>query len=244
MARKMATMGAVILAGLAALAALTGCGGSSQPQAQNLPAGVTSPLANPGNNSQGALSQQIDALKKMAMTVEIVENGKSEGKWTQGADGSWRYQGSDGTIFIYNAAQKKSWLVNGNSAYESPVAEASYAAFNPAMMLTAFAYLPQTGGSGDVREYSEPGQGKITIEFKGPNGLPSKVTNVDKQGKTTVTEFNYSDVGSVPESDFELPSGVSVSTVPGAGAGASVTPGGENVPAAPGGSAPSLPPQQ
>lgn len=175
------------------------------------------------------------------MTVEIVENGKSQGKWTQGSDGSWRYQGNDGTIFIYNATQKKSWLVNGNTAYESPVAEASYEAFNPAMMLTAFSYLPQTGGSGDVREFGEPGQGKITIEFKGPNGLPSKVTEVDKQGKTTVTEFNYSDVGSVPESDFELPSGVSASTVPGAGGG--VNPGGTNVPA-PGGGSPALPPQQ
>ncbi len=230
------------MGGLAALAA-AGCGGSSQPQAQNLPRALTSPLSSPGNGSSNALSQQVDALKKMAMTVEIVENGKSQGKWTQGSDGSWRYQSSEqgGTTFIYNASQKKSWLINGNSAYESPTAEASYEAFNPAMMLTAFAYLPQSGGSGDVREYNEPGQGKVTVEFKGPSGLPSKLTVVDKQGKTTVTEFNYSDVGSVPASDFELPSGVSVSTVPGTGGG--VTPGGTNVPV-PGGSTPVLPPQQ
>ena len=237
MRKKLLMLGAAILAGVAILVAAAGCGGSDQQQqAQNLLNAATSAA----NGSSNALSQQLDALKKTAMTVEIVENGKSQGKWTQGSDGSWRYQ-SDSTDVIYNASQKKTWVIDGNTAMESSIPEASYEAFNPATMLAAFAYFPQTGGSGDVREYNT-GTMKLTIEFKGPNGLPSKYTEVDSQGKTTETDFNYSDVGNVPSSDFELPSGVSVTTVPSAGSGSgSGMPSGSTLPG--GGSIPGMPQQ-
>ncbi|MHB8169462.1 MAG: hypothetical protein ACYDET_07460 [Thermoleophilia bacterium] len=237
MQKKLRIIGVAILAGAAIVVAAAGCGGNDQPQqAQNLLNAATSGA----NGASNALSQELDALKKTPMTVEIVRDGKSDGKWTQGSDGSWRLQ-SDTTEIIYNASQHKTWSINGNTATESTTPEASYEAFNPATMLAAFAYFPQTGGSGNTREYGA-GNSKVTVEFNGPNGLPSKFTEVDSQGKTSVTDFNYSDVGNVPSSDFELPSGVSVTTVPGAGSGSgSGMPSGSTLPG--GGSIPGMPQQ-
>ncbi len=220
---------AVVLTGVAMIMA-AGCG-SSTPQAQNQP---KAPASSPGSGGSNAFSQQIDALKKTAMTVTETENGKKTGKWTQGSDGSWRWDaesGSSNSVIIYNASQKKTWTIDGNTATELTVPATAYEGFNPAMMLAVFAYVPGTG-SGDTREYDANGS-KLTVELKGPNGLPSKATSVNASN-TTVWVFDYT---SVPSSAFDLPSGVTVQTVPGLGGGASSTstiPGGGSVPQIPG----------
>ena len=207
MLKKMLLAGATITASAALVLATAGCGSSSpQPQAQN-PQNAAAQAANSN------LSQQLDALKKTQVTVQEVTNGQNSGKWTQGSDGSWRWDAQDGSnssTMIYNASQNKTWTIDGNTATESSVAASAYAGFNPMTMLAAFAYLPQTSGSGDTREYDSNGE-KLTVELKGTNGLPSKVTSVDAQGKTNEWDFDYSDV---PSSTFDLPSGVQVQTVP------------------------------
>ncbi len=223
MRKKMLMAGAVVLTGVALVAA-AGCG-SSTPQAQNPP---KTPASSPGSGGSNTFSQQIDALKKTAMTVTETQNGKITGKWTQGSDGSWRWDAEDGSsnsVIIFNASQNKTWTIDGNTATESTLPATAYEGFNPAMMLAVFAYVPGTG-SGDTREYSANGS-KLTVELKGPNGLPSKATSVDASN-TTVWTFDYS---SVPSSTFDLPSGMTVQTVPGlSGGGTDTIPGGGSAP--------------
>ncbi len=196
----------VIVVGLLALLLLAGCGEEKkveQPQLQD--------LANMSTSTEDGLNKRLDDLKKMEMTVEMVADGQSSGKWTQ-KDNNWRWDdASDKTSYmIYNDQQKKTWVVNGDTAVESSGADNSGASFNPATMLSAFAYLPSTNRSGDTWEYNMPGAGKLTIEFKGPEGLPSLMTEEDTSGKKTVTEFRYTNVGNVKASMFELPSNVKV----------------------------------
>ena len=204
--------------GMTGLMLLGGCGGDSssqQPQASG-------PAA---NNSGDTLDQRIEALKKMEMTVEMIENGKSSGKWSQKA-GSWRWDDpTDKTSYmIYNNQKKKTWVVNGDTATEtSGESESLIAGYNPALVMSIYSMMPRTGGSGDTWEFSIPGAGKLTMEMNGPNGLPTKMTDEDAQtGKTTVTEFVYSNVGNVPDSMFELPANVKVTAVDSSG----ITPGG------------------
>jgi len=206
MLKKLLVTIPVIVVGLLALLLLAGCGEEKkveQPQLQD--------LANMSTSTEDGLNQRLDDLKKMEMTVEMVEDGKSSGKWTQ-KDNNWRRDdANDKTSYmIYNDQQKKTWVVNGDTAIESSGADNSGTSFNPATMLSAFAYLPSTNRSGDTWEFNMPGSGKLTIEFKGPEGLPSLMTEEDTSGKKTVTEFKYTNVGNVPASMFELPSSVKV----------------------------------
>lgn len=196
----------VIVVGLLALLLLTGCGEETKvetPQVED--------IANMPTGMEDGLSKRLDDLKKMDMTVEMIADGQSSGKWTQKGN-NWRWDdANDKTSFmIYNDQQKKTWVVNGDTAIESSGADSSGAAFNPATILSAFAYLPSTNRSGDNWEYNMPGSGKLTIEFKGPQGLPSTMSEEDTSGKKTVTEFKYTNVGNVPASMFELPGNVTM----------------------------------
>lgn len=180
-----------------------------------------------------SMSQQIEALKQMEMTVEVVVNGKSVVIWSQ-KEGSWRWEdpSDKNSYVIYNAQKKKMWVVDGNTAMESTEIQGQqYMGMSPAAMISMYATIPATRRTGDTWELNIPGQGGLTIEFKGPEGLPSKMVITDAStGKTDVTEFRYSHVGSVLSSLFELPSGVSVQQAPaggGFGGGVTVpTPGG------------------
>ena len=233
MTKKFAWLGVAAIAGLMTLLVWTGCGGNDNAQqAQNLLNTATNGAG--GGTASDTLASQIDQLKQLEMTVEIVENGKPHGKWSQ-KNGSWRWDdANDPTSYIiYNNQRQKTWVVTGDKAVESTgSADQSYAAFNPALILGAYAYFPRTGGSGDTWEYNVPGQGKLTIEFKGPNGLPSQMVIEDATaGTTDTTVFNYTNVGSVPDSLFELPSNVKTKSVDG---GTDTT--GINLPSLPGGS--------
>jgi len=172
------------------------------------------------------LDQRLDELKKLEMTVEVVEDGTVTSKWTQ-KNGSWRYDDpSDPTSYtIYNDQKKKTWVVSGDTAYEtSGDSESSYAGFSPAMIMSVYAMMPRTGGSDDTWEYSIPGAGKLTMEMKGPQGMPTKISTEDAQtGEKSVIEFKYSNVDNVPDSTFELPANIQIVsgsgsdiTVPGA----------------------------
>ncbi len=213
----------LVVAGLLALSLLAGCGGDTkveQPQAPDV-AGMM-------NGSGDSLDVRIENLKKKEMTVEMITDGQSGGKWTQ-KDGSWRYDDpSDKTSYvIYNAQKKKTWVVNGNTAIESSGDSAQlYAGMNPAMMLGVYSMMPKTGGTDNNWEFSIPGVGKMTMEMNGPDGLPSKMSSEDAStGKTTVTEFVFTNVGNIPSSTFDLPSNVTV-TQSGSGTSTGMMPGG------------------
>lgn len=214
MIKKLLILGTLIAAGVLALPVWAGCGGNDNTQqAQEVNQVQTSAAAS--SEATDTLSKLIDELKKAEMTVEVINNGKNQGKWSQNKEGSWRWENEDKSVIaIYNAQQQKFWTINGNTAYEeTSTTEAPYDAYNPVTMLSGFAYLPRTGGSDDTWEFDLPQLGKLTIEFKGPQGLPTKMVSEDHTtGKTDVTEFIYTDVGSVPSSTFELPSGVTVVT--------------------------------
>jgi hypothetical protein len=217
--KLMATI-VVAVFGLMAMLLGAGCGGETkveQPQVPDVP-GVNA-------NGDDTLDKRIEELKKLEMTVEIVEDGKSTSKWTQ-KNGSWRYDDpNDKTSYIiYNNQKQKTWVVSGDQATEtSGSSEASYAGFSPAMIMSVYAMMPRTGGTDDTWEYNIPGAGKLSMEMKGPQGLPSKMVVEDAQtGKTNVTEFKYTNVGSVQDSTFELPANVQITPV----SGGSTYPGG------------------
>ncbi|MHB1325454.1 MAG: hypothetical protein ACYDGS_06740 [Thermoleophilia bacterium] len=211
MLKKLLVTIPVIIVGLLALLLLAGCGDekkADQPQLQD--------LVNTSTSTEDGLNKRLDDLKKMEMTVEMVEDGKSSGKWTQ-KDNNWRWDDANdkASYMIYNDQQKKSWVVNGDTAVESSGADNPGTSFNPATMLSAFAYLPSTNQSGDTWEFNLPGAGKLTMEFKGPEGLPSLMTQEDTSGKKTVTEFKYTNVGNVKASMFEMPGNVKMMSGPG-----------------------------
>lgn len=159
------------------------------------------------------MSRKMDDLSKKELTVEVVEDGKTTSKWSQ-KDGSWRYDDpSDPTSYIiYNKQKDKTWSVDDKTAVEySGANELAALGFNPATMLGIYALMPKTGGSEDVWEF-KMGSDEIIIEFKGPDGLPSKVSSTSS-GKKTTTEFKYSNIESVSSSIFELPADVQVTSV-------------------------------
>ncbi|MFA6002046.1 MAG: hypothetical protein WC828_08055 [Thermoleophilia bacterium] len=213
MTNRLLKIAAIAAACLMAAIAWTGCGGDKiDTQAledlSNLPDTLTQMEAN-----MDTMSKKMDALSKKELTVEVVEDGKTTSKWSQ-KDGSWRFDDpTDPTEYIiYNKQKNKTWSVSGKTAVEfSGANDMAALGYNPATMLGLYALIPKTGGSDDVWEF-KMGSDAITIEFKGPDGLPSKVTSTSS-GKTTVTEFKYSNVGSVSSSIFELPADVQVTSV-------------------------------
>ena len=64
-------------------------------------------------NAEADLNAKIEELKKKEMTVEVVIDGQSQGKWSQDGKGSWRLTTIPRltAIRIYNADQKKGWSV-------------------------------------------------------------------------------------------------------------------------------------
>ncbi len=211
MLKKLLVIISVIVVGLLALLLLAGCGEekkAEQPRLQD--------LANMSTSTEDGLNKRLDDLRKMEMTIETIADGTSSGKWSQ-KDKNWRWDdANDATSYmIYNDQQKKTWVVNGDTAIESSGADNPSINFNPATMLSAFAYLPSTNRSGDTWEFNMPGSGKLTMEFKGPEGLPSMMTEEDASGKKTVTEFKYTNVGNVQASMFEMPGNVKMMSGPG-----------------------------
>lgn len=213
---KTATIGAAFL--MAAIA-WTGCGTDKvDTQALEDLAKLPDTLTQMEANME-TMSKKMEALAKQEMTVEVVEDGKTTSKWSQ-KDGSWRYDDPSNakSYTIYNKEKNKTWSVDDKTAVEfSGANDMAALGYNPATMLSLYALMPKTGGSDDVWEFKMGGD-EIIIEFKGPDGFPSKVTSTSS-GKTTVTEFKYSNVGSVKSSIFDLPSDVKVTSIDSSGSG-------------------------
>lgn len=198
--------------------AIAGCGGEEkvETKAQGEVVQFTTPAI-----PEGDLTQLFEQLKKNEMTVEIVDNGQTRGKWSQNSEGSWRLDDPDdpSTYTIYNAPMMKGWQVTGNTAIElNPATAQIYQATGPLAAMgsyIAFAGFPRTSTSADVWEWtSVPNLGSLRIEFKGPGGLISKITSETPTAGKSEIDFNYSNVDDVPDSTFELPAGVQVAPAP------------------------------
>ncbi|MBI5871299.1 MAG: hypothetical protein HZB44_10185 [Actinobacteria bacterium] len=211
MSKKLIIAIIMLVAGLGATFLLTGCGEEKSMEQPQLPDFSST-------RAEADLDQKIEELKKKEMSVEVIVDGKSQGKWTQDGKGSWRQDDASSTTSytIYNADKKKGWTVSGKTATEiDPSLMQMYEVSSPLLLLSAyssFSNLPRTGGSDDVWEWNVPGLGSLKIEFKGPDGVISKITSEDSTSGDSVIEFKYSDVGDVPASTFELPSDVTVDT--------------------------------
>jgi hypothetical protein len=230
MGKKLITAIIMLLAGLGAMVLLAGCGEEKSIEQPQIPDFSST-------NAEDNLNQKIEELKKKEMSVEIVVDGQSSGKWTQDGKGSWRQDdaSSSSSYTIYNADKKQGWVVSGKTATEiDPSSMQMYEVSSPLMLLSAyssFSSLPKTGGSDDVWEWNVPGLGSLKIEFKGPDGAISKITSNDSTSGDSVIEFKYTNIGDVPKSTFELPSDVTVDSSGGNGFSGG---GGVTVPNGPG----------
>ncbi len=208
----------IVALSVVALAAWSGCGGDDSTDADGQAEDtitVSGPPATTGAASD--FEARMAELENLEATVEVKQDGESMVIWSSKED-NWRWQdpNDEGSYVIYRGDENKLWIVDGDTASELPNTGAEgqlWWSKNPAAMITAFTEFSYGDIVDDVWEARFP-MGTITIELKGPEGLPSKMT-IEQEGETQVTEFVYTDVGSVPDELFELPSGVSVQSVPG-----------------------------
>ena len=220
MLKKFFIIVSTVAIGLLALTLATGCG-EDEPQA-DLPGPEQMGLPSTSSENDD-LNKKIEELKKKEMTVEIIEDGKSLDKWSQDGKGSWRIDDADlpTSYTIYNAEKNKMWDVDSNVATEvDPSLSQAYEMGSPLLLLSAyssFAYIPRTGGSDDEWEWNVTGMGSLKIEFKGPDGLISRIISDGEGTGRTEIEFKYTNLGDVPASMFELPSDVEVQTFDGGG---------------------------
>lgn len=209
MGKKLIATIIMLMVGLGAMILLAGCGEEESMEQPQMP-DFSSTQA--GDD----LDKRIEELKKKEMSVEILIDGESEGKWSQDGKGSWRQDdaSSSSSYMIYNTDKQMGWSVSDKTATEmDPNLVQMYEATSPLMILSSyssFSAMPRTGGSDDVWEWNIPGLGSLKIEFKGPDGAISKIISDDSTSGSSVVEFKYTDVGRVSKSLFELPSDVTV----------------------------------
>lgn len=224
MGKKLIMAIIVLIAGLGALVLLAGCGEEESIEQPQMPDFSST-------KAEDDLNQKIEELKKKEMSVEVIVDGQSQGKWTQDGKGSWRQEDStsSSSYTIFNADKQIGWSVSGKTATEiDPSLMQMYEISSPLLLLSAyssFSSLPKSGGSDDVWEWNVPGLGSLKIEFNGPDGAISRISSEDSTSGNSVIEFKYSDVGNVSKSMFELPSDVTVES-----SGSSFNSGGITVP--------------
>lgn len=219
------TLRLIMIAGMCLLlvAWLSACGDEDVSTDTQLDEPVTT------ETSSSDSGNRFDALADIEATVEVTVNGESTVIWSQKA-GSWRWQdpSDPGNYVIYNAEQGKLWMVDDKVATESDQAgeDSTYWGMGPSGMLGMYTMLPGGNMTDDTYEINVPGEGKVIIEFKGPEGLPSKFGTYDAAGNEEESiVFTYTDVGDVSDDLFVLPEDVTV----------------ESIPVIPGGPAPALP---
>lgn len=224
MSKKLIIAIITLMAGIGAMMLLAGCGEEKKVEQPQLPDFSST-------SAEDDLDAKIEELKKKEMSVEIIVDGTSQGKWTQDGKGSWRQDDASSTssYTIYNADKQKGWTVSGKTATEiDPDMMQMYEVSSPLLLLSAyssFSNLPRSGGTDDEWEWNIPGLGSLKIEFKGPDGAISRIFSEDPSAGESTIEFKYTDVGNVPKSTFELPSDVTVdsSGTGGFGGGSSIT---------------------
>lgn len=170
------------------------------------------------NGNGGDSNNRFDELADIEATVEVIVNGESTVIWSQ-KDGNWRWQDPQDpeSYVIYNDEAGKLWVVNNKVATESDEAgeDSMYWGMGPSGMLGMYTMLPGGTMNDDTYEINVPGEGKIVVEFKGPQGLPSKFSTIDASGNAEESiVFEYTDVGNVSDDLFVLAADVTIQTMP------------------------------
>ncbi len=211
----------IVALSAAALAVLAGCGGDDSSTTADDQAGdggaASSAASGSSSGGDSDFERRLAELESMEATITVKSDGKVESIWTsKGTNWRWDDPEDENSYVIYRGDENKFWVVDGNTASEYSTGGSESQAWmgkNPAAMITAFTEFSFGDIKDDVWEARFP-MGSITIEFKGPEGLPTKMT-VDSDGDVQVVEFEYTNIGSVSDDLFELPSDVTVTVVPG-----------------------------
>lgn len=210
----------IVVLGVVVLVAWSGCGGDEEGEttssAHEDDTATEAVSTGGGSGDQSEFEQRLAELENLEATVTVIKDGETEVIWSS-KQGNWRWQdpNNESSYVIYNKDKDVLWIVEGNTAQELPGTGAEGMAWwgqNPAALITAFTEFSYGDIVDDVWEAQFP-MGKLTIELKGPEGLPSKMT-VEQDDETQVLEFEYTDVGSVADSLFELSSNVTVQQMP------------------------------
>ncbi|RJQ43769.1 MAG: hypothetical protein C4534_07475 [Gaiellales bacterium] len=159
------------------------------------------------------------SVENIEATVTVAVDGEVTVIWSQ-KDGSWRWEDPKDpeSYVIFNKEEGKLWVVSDKVAMESDAAageETMYWGMGPAGILGLYAAMPGTATDDDTYEISVPGEGRVVLELKGPQGLPSRFVTYDASGNEEQSiVFEYSDVGDVPDDLFVLPSDVTIQAMP------------------------------
>jgi len=160
---------------------------------------------------------KLGQLETLSLAVTISQNDKKVGTWTQKKP-NWRYEDPEGkSIIIYNAKENKLYSISpqAKTAVAIPLEQQTqYMAFNPLTITKGFQGFSWGIGAGNRWEASGLGGVKAAAEFNGPRGLMTLLEVTDSKGVTTTWRFEYEKVGAVEDSQFELPPGVTLQTIP------------------------------
>lgn len=218
MARKTSILILAFVLSVSVIAGLTACGDEEEETTTQATAETATDENGDQDTTTGDSDDPFSEVENIEATVEVTVNGETTVIWSQ-KDGSWRWQNPDDPedYVIYNDDEKKLWVVSDKVATESSSSgqDSVYWGMSPAGRLGMYAMLPGGVMSDDTFEVDVPGEGKIVVEFTGPQGLPSEFTVFDLSGneKESIV-FEYSDVGNVSSDLFELPSDVTIQSIP------------------------------
>lgn len=169
-------------------------------------------------DGDGEGDDPFGSVADLEATVTVIVNGETNVTWSQ-KDNNWRWQdpADPESYVIFNGDEGKLWVVNDKVAMESEQSgeDSVYWTQSPAGMLGIYQMLPGGSITDDKFEISVPGEGRIVIELKGPEGLPSKFSTFDASGTEEESIiFEYTDVGNVSDDLFVLSSDVTIEAMP------------------------------
>ncbi len=159
---------------------------------------------------------KLKMLNEMVLKVEVWEDGEKMITWTQKKP-NWKAEEPDGTqIVLYKGDEKKLYLVDltEKTAVVMPAEGAEeFMMMSPLYIAQAFQDLPWTAQTGNTWTVVTE-DGTVEAKFEGPQGLMTQLKVTDVDGTTYTIEFKYLNVGDVADSEFDLPSDISVQELP------------------------------
>lgn len=159
---------------------------------------------------------KLRMLNEMGLKVEVWEDGEKTITWTQKKP-NWKAEEPDGTqMVLYKGDEKKLYLVDltEKTAVVMPAEGAEeFMMMSPLHIAQTFKDLPWTVQTGDTWT-AVAEDGTVEAKFEGPQGLMTQLKFTDPDATTYTIEFRYLNVGDVADSEFDLPSDISVQELP------------------------------
>lgn len=222
--RKHVWLIGILVVALAAGSFVVGCGKKQQPQTgaagTTAPERVKGPAGEGANNLGDLLKKQSDltsyvmSMQTGAMKVRYamkMDNGKPVAMKMDNGPQGWMIMRMDKKIqYIYNPATKSAMAMpmSGPGPQSGPAGASSAPDAAALKALTGTKVSSDTVDGVDcMKVISADGSNTYWIEKE--HGLPVQLTS---GGKTL--KFNYEQINSVPDSEFELPPGVKIQQMP------------------------------